>query len=146
VAKSAPRLHQADIVPVFEVGRDGEVTSYAMQFIRGQGLDEVIDDLVRLRDWSGPESRITAVVEDRSLPPRAPRLARASRAQHSPRGSRFARCCRPFSRIGSTLTAFESRVETSTSHGVHRRRAVYRWRLQVSVMGDAEAESPAAVR
>ena len=37
-------------MPVFEVGRDGEVAYYAMQFIQGQGLDQVIDELARLRD------------------------------------------------------------------------------------------------
>ena len=49
-AKSAARLHHTNIVPVYEVGRDGEVAYYAMQFIEGQGLDKVIDELARLRD------------------------------------------------------------------------------------------------
>ena len=49
-AKAAARLHHTNIVPVFEVGRDGEVAYYAMQFIQGQGLDQVIDELARLRD------------------------------------------------------------------------------------------------
>ncbi len=47
-AKAAARLHHTNIVPVFEVGRDGEVAYYAMQFIQGQGLDQVIDELARL--------------------------------------------------------------------------------------------------
>ena len=49
-AKAAARLHHTNIVPVFEVGSDGEVAYYAMQFIQGQGLDQVIDELARLRD------------------------------------------------------------------------------------------------
>ena len=49
-AKSAARLHHSNIVPVYEVGRDGEVAYYAMQFIQGQGLDKVIDELARPRD------------------------------------------------------------------------------------------------
>jgi WD40 repeat protein/serine/threonine protein kinase len=49
-AKSAARLHHTNIVPVFEVGFEGEVAYYAMQFIQGQGLDEVIDELAHLRD------------------------------------------------------------------------------------------------
>ncbi len=49
-AKAAARLHHTNIVPVFEVGRDGEVAYYAMQFVEGQGLDKVIDELARLRD------------------------------------------------------------------------------------------------
>src|SRR6478609_4206262 len=48
-AKSAARLHHTSIVPVFEVGSDGEVAYYAMQFIQGQGLDQVIVELARLR-------------------------------------------------------------------------------------------------
>ena len=49
-AQAAARLHHTNIVPVFEVGQDGEVAFYAMQFIQGQGLDQVIDELARLRD------------------------------------------------------------------------------------------------
>jgi WD40 repeat protein len=48
-AKAAARLHHTNIVPVFEVGRDRGVAFYAMQFIQGQGLDQVIDELARLR-------------------------------------------------------------------------------------------------
>src|SRR5262249_42698827 len=48
-AKAAARLHHTNIVPVFEGGRDAEVAYYAMQFIQGQGLDQVIDELARLR-------------------------------------------------------------------------------------------------
>src|SRR5262245_34056320 len=51
-AKAAARLHHTNIVPVFEVGKEGEVAFYAMQFIQGQGLDQVIDGLARLRDHS----------------------------------------------------------------------------------------------
>ena len=36
-AKSAARLHHTNIVPVFEVGRDRDVSFYAMQLIQGQG-------------------------------------------------------------------------------------------------------------
>ena len=48
-AKAAARLHHTNIVPVFEVGREGEVAYYAMQFVEGQGLDKLIDELARLR-------------------------------------------------------------------------------------------------
>ena len=37
-------------MPVFEVGQDGESAYYAMQFIQGQGLDQVIEELARLSD------------------------------------------------------------------------------------------------
>jgi WD40 repeat protein len=48
-AKAAARLHHTNIVPVFEIGREGQVAFYTMQFIQGQGLDQVIDELRRLR-------------------------------------------------------------------------------------------------
>src|SRR3982751_3894121 len=41
-AKAAARLHHTNIVPVYEVGTTGELAYYAMQFIQGQGLDQVI--------------------------------------------------------------------------------------------------------
>jgi hypothetical protein len=46
-AKAAARLHHTNILPVFEVGRDGDTAFYAMQIIQGQGLDQVIDELGR---------------------------------------------------------------------------------------------------
>ncbi len=48
-ARAAARLHHTNIVPVFEVGREGDLAFYAMQLIQGQGLDQVIDELRRLR-------------------------------------------------------------------------------------------------
>jgi WD40 repeat protein len=78
-AKAAARLHHTNIVPVFEVGRDGEAAYYAMQFIEGQGLDLVIDELARLRDperkppgakGSGPTANAAAPI------PRGPALSR----------------------------------------------------------------------
>jgi WD40 repeat protein/Tfp pilus assembly protein PilF len=53
-ARSAARLHHTNIVPVFEVGQDGDVCYYAMQFIPGQSVDQVIDELRRLRADSMP--------------------------------------------------------------------------------------------
>jgi WD40 repeat protein len=52
-AKAAARLHHTNIVSVFEVGRDRDVSFYAMQLIVGQGLEQVIDELRRLRDPLG---------------------------------------------------------------------------------------------
>src|SRR5215471_2349126 len=51
-AKAAARMHHSNIVPVFDVGQDGDHLYYAMQLIHGQGLDLVIDDLRRLRAQS----------------------------------------------------------------------------------------------
>jgi serine/threonine protein kinase/WD40 repeat protein len=48
-AKAAARLHHTNIVPVFGVGEGDGVHYYAMQFIQGQSLDQVLDDVRRLR-------------------------------------------------------------------------------------------------
>lgn len=48
-ARAAARMHHTNIVPVFEVGQAEEWGFYAMQRIRGQGLDLVIDDLKQIR-------------------------------------------------------------------------------------------------
>jgi WD40 repeat protein/serine/threonine protein kinase/tetratricopeptide (TPR) repeat protein len=52
-ARAAARLHHTNIVPVFEVGQDGNVCYYAMQLIQGRGLDQVIREVRRLRQASG---------------------------------------------------------------------------------------------
>src|SRR5262245_17253153 len=48
-ARAAARLHHTNIVPVYDVGQHEGVHYYAMQFIHGQGLDQVIAELNRLR-------------------------------------------------------------------------------------------------
>jgi serine/threonine protein kinase/tetratricopeptide (TPR) repeat protein len=48
-AKAAANLHHTNIVPVFGVGECDGTHFYAMQFIRGEGLDKVLHDLRRLR-------------------------------------------------------------------------------------------------
>jgi serine/threonine protein kinase/tetratricopeptide (TPR) repeat protein len=58
-AKTAARLHHTNIVPVFGVGEHGGHRYYAMQFIQGQGLDAILQELRRLRsspqaDGAGP--------------------------------------------------------------------------------------------
>ena len=47
-ARAAGQMHHSNIVPVFEVGEDQGIHFYAMQFIRGQNLDLVIDEVKRL--------------------------------------------------------------------------------------------------
>ena len=80
-ARSAAQLHHTNIVPVFEVGKDGEVSYYAMQFIQGQGLDLVIDELRRLKDRAHP----TGPAREPELPdppiPSGPTAAAPSRAR-----------------------------------------------------------------
>ena len=48
-ARAAATLHHTNIVPVFGTGEANGLHYYAMQFIRGQGLDAVIQELRRLR-------------------------------------------------------------------------------------------------
>jgi eukaryotic-like serine/threonine-protein kinase len=53
-ARAAARLHHTNIVPVFGVGEHQGTHYYAMQFIRGRGLDEVVAELRRLRASGAP--------------------------------------------------------------------------------------------
>ena len=48
-AKSAAQLHHTNIVPLFGLGVAGDTHYYAMQYIRGRPMDEVISDVVRIR-------------------------------------------------------------------------------------------------
>jgi serine/threonine protein kinase len=52
-ARAAARLHHTNIVPVFAVGQEGGTHYYVMQYIEGRPLDEVIEELRRLRDAAG---------------------------------------------------------------------------------------------
>ncbi len=51
-AKASGKLHHANIVPVFDVGRDNEVSFLVMQYIEGVSLDHV---LRRMRNESQPD-------------------------------------------------------------------------------------------
>ena len=48
-ARAAAKLHHTNIVPVFGVGDHAGTAYYVMQYIQGQGLDAVIDELERMR-------------------------------------------------------------------------------------------------
>jgi WD40 repeat protein/serine/threonine protein kinase len=54
-ARAAAQLHHTNIVPVFGVGDHDGQPYYAMQFIQGLGLDDVIDELKRMQA-GGPSS------------------------------------------------------------------------------------------
>jgi WD40 repeat protein/serine/threonine protein kinase len=49
-ARLAAKLHHTNIVPVFGVGEQDGLPYYVMQFIQGLGLNEVLEELRRLRD------------------------------------------------------------------------------------------------
>src|SRR5580692_2247815 len=48
-ARSAARLHHTNIVSVFDYGEPDGICYYAMQYIAGQSLDKVLDDIRQLR-------------------------------------------------------------------------------------------------
>ncbi len=48
-ARAAAKLHHTNIVPVFGVGEHAGNAYYVMQYIQGQGLDAVIEQLARMR-------------------------------------------------------------------------------------------------
>jgi WD40 repeat protein/serine/threonine protein kinase len=48
-ARSAAQLHHANIVPVYAVGEHEGLHYYAMQLIAGLGLDQVLEEVKRLR-------------------------------------------------------------------------------------------------
>src|SRR5262245_13312712 len=52
-AKAAAKLHHTNIVPVFGVGEHEGTPYYVMQFIQGLGLDDVLDEVKRLREGEG---------------------------------------------------------------------------------------------
>jgi serine/threonine protein kinase/WD40 repeat protein len=52
-AQSAANLHHTNIVPVFGVGEDAGLHYYAMQFIQGQSLDTVLQELRQFRRSRG---------------------------------------------------------------------------------------------
>lgn len=52
-ARAAAKMHHTNIVPVFEVGHDGDFFFYAMQLIAGHGLDQIIDELRESREDGG---------------------------------------------------------------------------------------------
>src|SRR6516225_1314736 len=53
-ARAAALLHHSNIVPVFGVGEHAGIHYYAMQFIYGQGLNDVLEEVRRLRSREAP--------------------------------------------------------------------------------------------
>jgi serine/threonine protein kinase/WD40 repeat protein len=69
-ARAAARLHHTNIVPVFGVGEDAGIHYYAMQFIHGQGLNEVLQEVKRLRlhkEATPPAQSVAASVAENLL-------------------------------------------------------------------------------
>ena len=57
-ARAAAQLHHTNIVPVFGVGEQDGLHYYAMQFIAGLGLDNVIEEVKRLRSANSDFRRL----------------------------------------------------------------------------------------
>ncbi len=109
-ARSAAKLHHTNIVPVFEVGQDGDVLFYAMQFIQGQSLDQVIGELRRVNDelkstvansrrGSAGRPPIPATVFD---PSQAPHLSQVALSLMTERFQRHDLLLNPSAQHGST--------------------------------------------
>jgi WD40 repeat protein/serine/threonine protein kinase len=62
-ARAAARLHHTNIVPVFEVGQAGDLAYYAMQYIQGHGLDQIIKELQQQRSGDRPPGKNHAAGE-----------------------------------------------------------------------------------
>ena len=63
-ARAAAQLHHTNIVPVFGVGEQDGLHYYAMQFIPGLGLDNVIDEVKRLRSGAPTAAPATTAQPD----------------------------------------------------------------------------------
>jgi serine/threonine protein kinase len=63
-AKAAARLQNTNIVPIFGFGEAEGVHYYAMQLIHGEGLDNVLNDLRRLRAGQAKSAERSAPVEE----------------------------------------------------------------------------------
>jgi hypothetical protein len=71
-ARSAARLHHTNVVTVFDFGEQDGVYYYAMQYIPGQALDKVLNDVRKLRTAPpGSTSPVTTVKTESALPVRA---------------------------------------------------------------------------
>ena len=81
-ARAAAELHHTNIVPVFGVGEQDGLHYYAMQFIAGLGLDNVIEEVKRTRSAnpiSAPASSLAAEFPENlaGIAPTAAAIARS---------------------------------------------------------------------
>ncbi|MGO9470299.1 MAG: protein kinase domain-containing protein, partial [Isosphaeraceae bacterium] len=86
-ARAAAQLHHTNIVPVFGVGEQDGLHYYAMQFIPGLGLDNVIEEVKRLRSATPtPAPAVASPPETREKPagvaPTAAGVARSLLTEH----------------------------------------------------------------
>lgn len=130
-AKAAARMHHTNIVPVFDVGADGEHLYYAMQLIHGQGLDLVISDLKRLRAKSVAELGKGDRTGERSI---AASLVAGRFERENLAGSDDAGATAAFegSVPSSAMLPGQSEISTATSNRVSYFRSVAQIGLQTA--------------
>jgi eukaryotic-like serine/threonine-protein kinase len=142
-SRAAGQLHHTNIVPIFEVGEYGDICWYAMQYIPGQALDEIVRELQRLRSGKSteplrPSPMTESLIKDSMA--RGPQLNRTEAYQPAketacatadptphPSSNRskleiveldFRLCCRNVARIG--LQAAEALAYAHSRGVVHR--------------------------
>src|SRR5439155_21017763 len=79
-ARAVAQLHHTNIVPVFGIDEHEGVHYYAMQFIQGQSLDEVIEEVKRLRQGQAPSAA-------KPVDPLSSGVAKALLSGHFPAGT-----------------------------------------------------------
>src|SRR5262249_14952102 len=129
-ARAAARMHHTNIVPVFDVGQDGDHLYYAMQLIHGQGLDLVIQDLKRLRAESAAVPPREQQASERSIAAAlvAGQFAKedlAVAAEPDPQATALYQGSAP----SSAMLPGQSDISTATSN----RRAYFRSVAQIGV-------------
>jgi eukaryotic-like serine/threonine-protein kinase len=101
-ARSAAKLHHTNIVPVFDYGEEDGICYYAMQFIDGVGLDQVLQDVRQLCDPSRCDPVVAGNVGDLT-----PTLAVAVRPSAASLGLLTGRY-----KLGSTAEAIATPTES----------------------------------
>jgi WD40 repeat protein len=82
-ARAAARLHHTNIVPVFAVGEEGGTHYYAMQYIEGRPLDDVLRELRKLRaaaDLAAAPTSEVVIPDEPAGQPDAPSSADVARS------------------------------------------------------------------
>ncbi len=67
-AKAAAKLHHTNIVPVFGVGETDGLHYYVMQFITGSGLNDVVEELKRIRAAAKAPAHASPDTKPKSAP------------------------------------------------------------------------------
>ncbi len=115
-ARAAAQLHHQHIVPVYAVGSERGVHFYAMQYIEGQSLGEVIHDLQRqAKSKNSVAPSASAVGEASANSPRADRAATTGPYVHRVEESAPETAIKP---IGALATSF-----SANSNGFYRSAA-----------------------